>query len=71
MRDSIPLVETKLYIATLSWVTGLSFEQLVEVKEENGNYEMWLHPMLLIFFAMWVSDDYSLQYEEWVQKGIV
>lgn len=53
----------------LSSNTGIPVNQLYQVFQgspENGG-GTWLHPKLATRFAMWLSDDFGLMVEEWVQ----
>ncbi|MEH2086089.1 KilA-N domain-containing protein [Nostoc sp.] len=61
------LDSTKAILVKLSEVTNIPIENLTEViSGRNGG--TWLHPRLAVRFAMWLSDDFSLQVEDWVQK---
>ena len=53
----------------LSGVTGIPVTDLYQVvqggtPEKQGT---WIHPRLATRFAMWLSDDFGLMVEEWVQ----
>ena len=53
----------------LSLNTGIPVNQLYQVFQgspENGG-GTWLHPKLATRFAIWLSDDFGLMVEEWVQ----
>lgn len=55
----------KSAIAKLSEITGIPVIRIVEQK--TGRYGgTWIHPRLAVRFAMWLSDDFSLQVEDWV-----
>jgi hypothetical protein len=57
-------------IAKLSSVTGIPVTDLVEIKQ-GGKYQgTWIHPKLVVRFAMWVNDDFSLQVEDWVHEWL-
>lgn len=57
-------------IAKLSSVTGIPVTDLVEVKQ-GGKYQgTWIHPRLVVRFAMWVNDDFSLQVEDWIHDWV-
>jgi len=54
----------------LSANTGIPVNQLYQVFQgspDNGG-GTWLHPKLATRFAMWLSDDFGLMVEEWVQS---
>jgi hypothetical protein len=52
-------------IAKLSEITGIPVIDLVQPKKGAGT---WIHPRLAVRFAMWLSDDFSLQVEDWVHE---
>lgn len=57
-------------ISHLSAVTGIPVTGLYQVvqggtPEKQGT---WIHPKLATRFAMWLSDDFGLMVEEWVQN---
>lgn len=54
-------------IAKLSAITGIPVIKIVEQK--TGRYGgTWIHPRLAVRFAMWLSEDFSLQVEDWVHE---
>jgi len=57
-------------VSHLSVVTGIPVTGLYQVvqggtPEKQGT---WIHPKLATRFAMWLSDDFGLMVEEWVQS---
>lgn len=57
-------------VSHLSAVTGIPVTGLYQVvqggtPEKQGT---WIHPKLATRFAMWLSDDFGLMVEEWVQS---
>lgn len=60
---------TQESIEHLSLKTGIPVIKLVESK--SGRYGgTWIHPKLAIRFAIWLSDDFGYQVEEWVSDWI-
>lgn len=60
---------TKESLNHLSSKLGISVDQLYQAFQgspDNGG-GTWLHPKLATRFAMWLSDDFGLMVEEWVQ----
>jgi hypothetical protein len=55
-------------IHKLSTVTGIPVTALVEVRQGGNHQGTWIHPRLAVRFAMWLSDDFSLQVEDWVHQ---
>ena len=54
----------------LSSITGISVIELHQVFQgspDNGG-GTWLHPRLSVRFAMWLSDDFGYQVENWVEQ---
>ena len=53
----------------LSSNTGIEAHELYQVFQgspENGG-GTWLHPKLSVRFAMWLSDDFGFQVENWIE----
>lgn len=61
---------SKAVIEKLSAVTGIPVTALTEVKQ-GGKYQgTWIHPRLAVRFAMWLSEDFSLQVEDWIHEWL-
>jgi hypothetical protein len=61
---------TKESLSHLASKLGIPVDQLYQVFQgspDNGG-GTWLHPKLATRFAMWLSDDFGLMVEEWVQS---
>lgn len=61
---------TKESLSHLASKLGIPADQLYQAFQgspENGG-GTWLHPKLATRFAMWLSDDFGLMVEEWVQS---
>lgn len=54
----------------LSTVTGIPVTALFEVKQGGKHQGTWIHPRLAVRFAMWLSDEFSLQVEDWVHSWL-
>ncbi len=48
----------------------LELYQVFEGAPENGG-GTWLHPRLSVRFAMWLSDDFGYQVENWVEQWMM
>jgi hypothetical protein len=56
-------------LAKLSEITGIPVINLIQQK--TGRYGgTWIHPRLAVRFAMWLSEDFSLQVEDWVHEWL-
>jgi len=61
---------TKESLSHLTSKLGIPADQLYQAFQgspDNGG-GTWLHPKLATRFAMWLSDDFGLMVEEWVQS---
>jgi KilA-N domain len=61
---------TKETLEHLSSVTGIPVTELYQVfqgahHEQQGT---WIHPRLAVRFAMWLSDDFGLTVENWIEE---
>jgi hypothetical protein len=69
-NDWLKTNTAKLAIAKLSVVTNILVTELTEVKQ-GGKYQgTWIHPRLAVRFAMWLSEDFSLQVEDWIHEWL-
>lgn len=59
---------TKEFIAELSKHTGLSTEELFTKPRQQS---CWMHPLLFLDFAMWVSPDFKLKVLLWLQDNLI
>ncbi|MGL5076128.1 MAG: KilA-N domain-containing protein [Waterburya sp.] len=82
--DWLRLERTKETMNHLSTVTGIPVTDLVETNKGNKtksdtgipvslNYEQgtFIHPKLAVRFGIWLSDDFGLAVEEWIQNWII
>lgn len=69
-RDWLETKASMSAIGKLSTVTGIPVAELVDVKQGGTHQGTWIHPRLAVRFAMWLSDDFSLQVEDWVHEWI-
>jgi KilA-N domain len=68
-RNWLETNAAKSAMAKLSEITGIPVIELVEQK--TGRYGgTWIHPRLTVRFAMWLSEDFSLQVEDWVHSWL-
>lgn len=69
-NDWLRTETSKRAITKLSTVTGISIDDLVDVKQ-GGKYQgTWIHPRLAVRFAMWVNEEFSLQVEDWIHEWL-
>lgn len=70
VNDWIRLKRTKEMLDHLSTNTGIPANQLYQAFQgspDNGG-GTWLHPKLATRFAIWLSDDFGLMVETWVEE---
>lgn len=58
---------SNIYIERISDRTGLKVSELVE----RRNQEFWIHPKLAICFARWLSVDFEIMVDEWVETWML
>ena len=62
---------SNIYIELLSDKNGLNVSELVERRGEGRNQQIWIHTKLAISFARWLSVDFEMMVDEWVETWIV
>lgn len=64
------LKQTKSFIKYITKETGLSKEQLIEIKQ-GGNSQLqgtWIHPLLATNLAQWISSEFSMKVSLWIEE---
>jgi KilA-N domain len=67
MADWLATERAKVYIDHLALKVGIPTFDLVQTKRGAGG-GTWIHPRLSVRFAMWLSEDFALQVEDWIQE---
>jgi hypothetical protein len=66
------LKSTNEYLAAFQLNTGVPLNQLMEINTQKGlNHERgsWIHPQIAIRFAQWLSVDFSIQVDKWINEN--
>jgi hypothetical protein len=68
--DWLRLKRTEETLQHLSSVTGIPVTELYQVFQGGApeNQGTWIHPKLAVRFGMWLSDEFGLAVEEWVEE---
>lgn len=59
--------ETIKHLSSKTGIGGYELYQVFQGSPDNGG-GTWLHPKLSVRFAMWLSDDFGFQVENWVEQ---
>ena len=62
--------ETLEHLSSAVRIPVFELYQVFEGASENGG-GTWLHPKLSVRFAVWLSDDFGFQVENWVEQWMV